>query len=544
MGGIGRVVVFGVLTVLGVLASCAGAPPAPPATVAGAASPQEASPASKPADARHPGPMVTLVHAGDAPRQPLRYRFHAGTIEFLELDMRFGLAMSMNDTRLGRRQTRTEVPTMRSVFRAEILEILPHGDARIDFTWEYVRLLEDVALDPQARRTLDVQLAQLLGMHARGHVSTRGVTSELEITLPPGASAEASANIAKLQESLRTLYVPFPELPVGRGAVWDVTLQLPIAGAVANVRYHCTLTQVSSASASYGVAVTLSASPQPMQVAADLTGTLDSLTGTGTGTMMVSWDHLVPTSTIEMSVDSTFTVASNATDKVQASLHSGARVTARPGKHVEDACDERALGACVERAKGLHSAKDYAKANALLEQACGFGDAEGCGFLAFNYLEGTGVAADAARAAQLFGRACGQKPIPALAEAGFCGMLGSLYRAGRGVPVDMPAALALFRRSCDGGWADSCSRVGGMLEDGQGTKRDGAGALAAYTRGCDGRDALGCLSLSLVYKSGKFGVTRDPARARTLEARACELCDASGCTFMHDVCPAKPAHEE
>jgi hypothetical protein len=208
---------------------------------------------------------------------------------------------------------------------------------------------------------------------------------------------------------------------------------------------------------------------------------------------------------------------------------------------VESTCDPAGVRVAVERGKHLNQGRDFGPANAQFERACGCHDADGCGFLGFNYVSGNGVASDPERAAHLLEQACGSDPVPPANVAAFCFMLGALAQGGHGATRDPAAVLALFRRACNGGLSDACSRVGMILEDGIGVPRDAAAAVAAYTRGCDGRDAQGCLALSLVFQSGKLGTQRDPARAAELKDRACKLCAQSHCTFKPGVCPDQPA---
>lgn len=522
------------MVILGVVVSCGGAPRATEPSGPPAAGSRDPHPA---------GDSIRVLDAGAAPRRPLRFRFHAGATEFLEFDERLSLVVVAGDATPGRQENRTEPPTIRMTIRADTPEIAADGRAAIGFVVERVRLLDDIALEPPARAGLETRLAEIVGLRIRGRMSTLGEPSDVELDMPPGAGAAERELLDKLKDSLGKLYIPMPEQPVGVGATWIVTVRSPIGGITSNVLYRCTLTRFDAASASFAVALQFAADPQDMRVdgAPGITTHLESLTGSGKGSVTVQWDHLVPISAVSSAVDGSFTVATGNGSELHSTLHMDLALASRQGKHVENSCEPADVRVAVLRGVRLKRARTIGPANAQFERACGCHDADGCGFLGFSYLGGDGVAADPARAAQLFAQACGRDPVPASTLAVFCAMLGLLHRDGRGVTRDPVAALALFRRACEGGWAEGCSQVGSMLEDGTGASRDDAAAVAAYTRGCDGHDAHGCLSLSRVFQSGKLGTRRDPAHAAELKDRACELCAQKHCTFMAGVCPAPPA---
>ena len=497
-------------------------------------------PAAAPPAAEHrAGDPIRLLDAGAAPRRPLRFRFRAGATEFLEFDERLRMVIVASDAKLGRHESRTEPPTIRMTIRADTPEVAADGRAAIDFVVERVRALDDAAMEPPARAGLETRLAELVGLRIRSRLSTVGVPSAIELDLPPGASAAERQLLDGLKDSLGKLYIPMPEQPVGIGATWIVTVRSPINGITSNVRYRCTLTRLDAASASFVVALQFASDRQEMHVgsAPGITTMLESLTGSGKGSVTVQWDHLVPISAVTSLVDGSFTVTGSDGSELHSTLHMDIGLASRQGKHVEDSCEPAEVRVAVLRGLRLKRAKSLGPANAQFERACSCHDADGCGFLGFSYVQGDGVAADPARAAQLFEQACGRDPVPASRVAVFCSMLGMLYRDGSGVTRDPVAALALFRRACDADWPDACSRVGAMLEDGIGVPRDAAAAIAAYTRGCDGRDPHGCLSLSLVFENGKLGTRRDPVRARELKDRACELCAKKQCTYLTGVCP-------
>nr|MDQ3032567.1 sel1 repeat family protein [Myxococcota bacterium] len=77
----------------------------------------------------------------------------------------------------------------------------------------------------------------------------------------------------------------------------------------------------------------------------------------------------------------------------------------------------------------------------------------GCGNLGYMLAHGRGVAADVARAAELYQRACDG------GDAMGCSNLGLAYAQGTGVPLDLARAMDLLRRACEAGRATACQNL-------------------------------------------------------------------------------------
>lgn len=89
---------------------------------------------------------------------------------------------------------------------------------------------------------------------------------------------------------------------------------------------------------------------------------------------------------------------------------------------------------------------------------CKRGDGRACVVLGTAYLGGAaGVAQDAAKAAQLFDKAC------RLGDAAGCGRFASALMEGRGVGVDRDAGRALFKKACELGEQQACDLVRKLL---------------------------------------------------------------------------------
>jgi hypothetical protein len=102
-----------------------------------------------------------------------------------------------------------------------------------------------------------------------------------------------------MSSSLENMSLPFPEEAVGIGAKWEVKQALESGGMRTFQKITVELMSVQGKLVTLGVKTEQTAPPQPVnnpQMPAGATLQLVSLSGTGTGTMKISLDSLVPTS--------------------------------------------------------------------------------------------------------------------------------------------------------------------------------------------------------------------------------------------------------
>lgn len=332
-----------------VLFSCGGpvAPPSPPAdapkaeasdATAPPAAPPEAPPAepvkAEPEATKPPEavpPSVKLLDAGAGPKKPLRYKFKAGVTEYLTMDLKMAMTMSIGD----KSAPKAGLPTVQTTMKLDATELTPEGDLRCAFSAEKIEVLKDAPLDPKAREAFEQELAGLVGMRGKARVTPRGVATEADFELPPTASPKLRAQMDSMRDAIRQMYVPFPEEEVGRGAKWEVTSRVPLSGALMDTKLVYTLTKVGASSASANVETDLSAPPsQAMQVAElppGASATLESLSGKGTGKVEPTLTRLVGTGSNKLSMDFTFNVALRG-EKVQMRMRSDLAVSSRPGR--------------------------------------------------------------------------------------------------------------------------------------------------------------------------------------------------------------------
>jgi len=276
-------------------------------------------------------PSVRLLDPGAAPRQTLRYQLRPGAAEYVELDMKMTIAMAMKDTMMGAMSRTTEMPTIRTALRLAVVDLASDGEARIVFDLDNVDVLSDVAIEPAVRTALETELAGMVGMRGSSRMSTRGAQSEIVFELP-NASPSMKNHLDGMRDSIRHMYVLFPEEPVGPGARWETTSRFPTTGGMLwDRKASCTLVRLTGTTTEIDVQLELSAPRQAMQLPPGSTGVLESLDGKGGGKVSIPLRQLATTGNMKLATDAAFTVTTKASS-VSMTMKVTADLSTRQGK--------------------------------------------------------------------------------------------------------------------------------------------------------------------------------------------------------------------
>jgi hypothetical protein len=296
-------------------------------TGAGAASPEaSASPgasASPAASASAALPVVRLVHAGEEPRSPLRYRYVPGTSATMTMDMDTTIAMGGDDPVM----PSYAAPTMRVVVETTAGERTPAGTTRLEY-----RYLDAGVVQPGdgfADAFLDGWLDQYVGITMWSLVDDRGQAHGGGIEGVGQLDPLLASAFEDIETSLREASAPFPVEPVGVGARWAVEQSFASQGLDVTQRISYTLLDRGSDWVELGLESTLSAEPGPSELI-EYPGTdawVSELSGTGSGTMRMSLDGLTTT----MSMESTGRQVADV-DGSRSTTETSVTVRVRPGR--------------------------------------------------------------------------------------------------------------------------------------------------------------------------------------------------------------------
>ena len=103
---------------------------------------------------------------------------------------------------------------------------------------------------------------------------------------------------------------------------------------------------------------------------------------------------------------------------------------------------------------------DYQKAAQLYQKACDSGEAKGCFYLGFLYVDGQDVKQNYQKAAELLQKACDS------GNAEGCSNLGTSYQNGQGVRQNFSTAKQYYGKACDLGLQLGCDDYRKLNEKG------------------------------------------------------------------------------
>ena len=156
---------------------------------------------------------------------------------------------------------------------------------------------------------------------------------------------------------------------------------------------------------------------------------------------------------------------------------------------------------------GLGITQDYAKSAVWYEKAALQGDDDAQMNLGWQYLTGEGVETDYDRAMQWLHKAAAQNN--ARAEL----YIGGIYMDGAGVAQDYAQAMHWFHKSSDDGDIYAPEKISALYYFGQGVKPDLDQALLWRKLAAERGNLHSELALSISYRNGTLGVTKDDALA-------------------------------
>lgn len=165
---------------------------------------------------------VTLIHAGSAPRAPLRYRYRAGD----SVEMRMDMTMSMGMELGGRVIPPQTMPTMRMTVGLTVRKVSPQGESTIDLLIKDIGLVGTAGFTPAQQQQFTSALGPLKGFRGSLVVSDRGVTKGMTYQTTAGMNAGAQQILQNLSSQMKQLSTPLPKEAVGVGAKWRVIIPM------------------------------------------------------------------------------------------------------------------------------------------------------------------------------------------------------------------------------------------------------------------------------------------------------------------------------
>lgn len=236
---------------------------------------------------------VTVLEAGAAPLQLLRYRLVKGAGESFTTRQKISMNMEMGAMALPPQS----FPATLITTRLSVAEVTADGTATVN--GEIVNVDVDAeGADPMLVNATRPALMGMNGLSMSYNLSPSGRVSSLEF----GAGAPAAMQSLGAIEQFS---VAFPSEPVGVGARWQATRQVKQNGMSILQDVDYVVRSLAGDSMVLELNLTQSAKDQAMDVAtmpAGASATLRSLDGTGTASVTIHFNRAQPVMDMRMEV--------------------------------------------------------------------------------------------------------------------------------------------------------------------------------------------------------------------------------------------------
>lgn len=277
-----------------------------------AMAPLPAAPVQTPAMAGYPAlgepAIVTVVDPGAEPRRPLRYVVAPSH----RASARVSMGMTMTTHAQGE-QRRAPVPPMLIDIALGVTAVDPDGTISYDLTFTSFDV-EDTGADPAAVAAMRAILSGIAGLTGSATVSDRGVTRAFRLDTDRLKDPRMKQAIGQAMSSVDNLSIPLPEEAVGVGARWEARQVTLSDGIHVFQKAAFTVESIEQQAVVLKSQLEQLAPPQLMSNAGLPSGTkmrLDSLTGSGSGTLAIRLDELMPMSSAEVSSSTAITLITN-----------------------------------------------------------------------------------------------------------------------------------------------------------------------------------------------------------------------------------------
>ena len=271
--------------------SATAAGPTDPTAAPGAPAAAPLPPAEDDAPVPPDAPVVRLLEPGAEPRVRLRYRLAAGLTEDVSMSLSNTMATNFG-TPLPPREV--PVPTVRMLMS---VTAAPAGKGELTST---MRVVELDAVDapgglPGLADRMRGDLAKLVGTTMQARVTTRGAVIKMETTLPSDAPASARGTMESLQSSYGSSAI-LPAEAVGVGARWETEHKLHQNGVDVKALTRYRVRELVGARVGLDLEMELTGASKEVRLpgAGGTPAQLDSMTGSGTGTLDLELGSVVP----------------------------------------------------------------------------------------------------------------------------------------------------------------------------------------------------------------------------------------------------------
>jgi hypothetical protein len=274
--------------------------------------------------------VVTLLAPGAEPRSRLRYAIPASYKGRMLMTTGISVSMTLGGTTL----PAMPMPVMKMAADMSVTGVSASGDVSYNLAFAEMTVDAGPGVDAAASAAMQAAASGLSAVRGSATVSNRGVTRDLKIDLDQITNPALKQTMAQFSTSMQNTSMPLPEEAVGVGARWQVRQTTSANGILTYQNSVYEIVSVGGPAVALTLKVDQTAPAQAVSNPSLPPGAqmqLEDLTGTGTGTIQLRLDALIPTS--EMSVSNTANmVATMGADTQRVNVQTTVKFTVAPAK--------------------------------------------------------------------------------------------------------------------------------------------------------------------------------------------------------------------
>jgi hypothetical protein len=240
-------------------------------------------------------PVITIVSAGAEPRAPIRYAFTSGRREHASMDMTMGVSVDMGAMSMPAMQ----MPTMHTGADLSVTDVSPAGDASYTLAFTDLTWVNSAGVDPALMTALQSMGVDMKALSGSATVTPRGVSRNVVFDTSKITNPQVAQMMGSMSFTTQALTMPFPEEALGPGAHWVARQTISVNGMQTFQKTDVELVSRDATSCTLRTKLEQTAPAQTVTLPGlppGVEASLESMTGTGTSTMTIHFDSLVPTS--------------------------------------------------------------------------------------------------------------------------------------------------------------------------------------------------------------------------------------------------------
>lgn len=237
------------------------------------------------------GPEVTVLDAGDEPREKLRLELHEGDHAEATMTMETSVVSSID----GQSSPAITTPAVSMGMVIDVESVDEDGIITSRFGYDDV----DVAGNDAQARQMEAAIQSISDLSGTIESTDTGAVLDADLDIPDDAPATMQSFLTSFEGQMQNLTVPLPREEVGPGARWTVTTEADVNGIEAQIESTYTLVELDDDQIVLDVRIEQVADDQDLDLPGVPPGStvhLDSLTMSGSGRAVLDRGALIPRS--------------------------------------------------------------------------------------------------------------------------------------------------------------------------------------------------------------------------------------------------------